>query len=328
MIVISDSPAYAESVLGRPGPTGHARAGGTGGGLDDASLGSVAGEFFGGHTSRFEVAAVDPLWRCALVSRYAEESQYARLIRIARTRTIPHGLTCLAGAGSAFQGFRGRSWIGIEGNLHLSVHLSPMRPIERFETVFMALAAVSVIDAIDAVAGLREAAAIRWVNDVVIGEAKVAGVLAYSQTRGTVVTSVILGIGINVETLPDVQPTPFVPAVAALQDFTAPGAARRGEVLRHLLGALARNYRDLVRRGFRPLMGRYRDRSAVRGRHVLLSSDDADQVPRVFAAGRVDKIGDGLELHLAGTPDPITRGRLILACTESDGADLCFEKVS
>jgi hypothetical protein len=50
----------------------------------------------------------------------------------------------------------------------------------------------------------------------------------------------------------------------------------------------------------------------VLGQEVVISSDEADEVPRVLAAGRVVGIGDGLELKLAGHPEPVTRGRLIL----------------
>jgi BirA family transcriptional regulator, biotin operon repressor / biotin---[acetyl-CoA-carboxylase] ligase len=256
----------------------------------------------------------DASWGHILVTGYAPESQYDQLIRLARAGpALPDGVACVARTGHRFHGFRGRAWAGSPGNIHLAAHLAPDRPVERFGSAFMALAAVSVVDAIDSVPGLEGRARIRWVNDVVLDGAKVAGVLAHSQTRGATVTSVVLGIGMNVETTPAVVPTAFVPAVTSLKDHAPdPATATEGVLLRALLRALGRNYRALLEHGFGPIMGRYRARSAVLDRDVLISADEPDEVPRILAAGRVAGIGDGLELHLAGRAEPITRGRLIL----------------
>jgi BirA family transcriptional regulator, biotin operon repressor / biotin---[acetyl-CoA-carboxylase] ligase len=325
VIVISDTAGYtATEVLGprfaHPS-RGWPAAGARGPAYSAQEANALGEEFFKGASLVRFAEPIDPLWRYLLVSEFAAESQYERLIRIARgSAELPDGVACVARSGSAFQGFRGRSWIGNEGNIHLSVHLAPMRPVDRFETILLALAAVSVVEAIDAVPGLRGAAGIKWVNDILIGKAKVAGVLAYSQTRGSVVTSIVLGIGLNVARVPAIVPTAFVPTATALRRHLPESVqVECAEVLRHLLTTLAHNYRALLRDGWRSLMDRYRERSVIQGRHVLLSSDDPDEVPRVFAAGPVERIGDGLELILGGRTGPITRGRLILPDDEPAG---------
>jgi BirA family transcriptional regulator, biotin operon repressor / biotin---[acetyl-CoA-carboxylase] ligase len=280
----------------------------------DRVIGAVAESFFDRrplHSAPWRTG----MWEHLFVSGLASSSQYDRLIRLARAGVaLPHGLACVAREGVGFQGFRGRSWVARPGNVHLTIHLTPARPIERFETIFMVLAAVSVIDAIDSIGAMRGRAGIRWVNDVVVAGRKVAGVLAHTQTRGAAVTSVVLGIGLNVETTPPVPPTAFVPEVGSLHDF-APGngTPRAPGMLQRLLLALERNYAALLSEGYRPLVQRYRERSAILGRTVEVSSDDADEVPRVYASGRVVAIGDGLELRLAGRSHPITKGRLVTA---------------
>jgi BirA family transcriptional regulator, biotin operon repressor / biotin---[acetyl-CoA-carboxylase] ligase len=245
---------------------------------------------------------------------HAGSSQYAALIaRLRAGERLAHGLAVVSGSGTGFQGFHGRSWEAVPGNVHLSLHLAPDRPIERFESVFMALAAVSVLEAIDAAPGLADLAAIRWVNDVLIRDAKVAGVLAHTQTRGATVTAVVLGIGINVETAPLVPPTPFVPRAASLRDFAPrPAAVERESVLTMLLAALERNYALLLSEGYGPIVERYRARSLVLGRSVVVSADHPDQRLDPVARGRVTAIGDGLELHLEGEPKPVWRGRLLV----------------
>lgn len=313
LALYTNAPGYARALL----PVGARRVPTRCGGpaaeerpLVEAMLGDSA--------SVYTTALDDPLWRHVLVSGFAAGSQYDRMIRLGREGVeIPDAVACVARTGGAFQGFRGRSWVGRPGNIHLTVHLAPGRPIERFGSVFMALAAVSVVDAIDAVPGLDGRASIKWVNDVLLGGAKVGGVLVHTQTRGDAVTAVVLGIGLNVETTPAVAPTAFVPAVGSLRDFAAdPARASEREVLGGLLRALARNYRTLLDDGYRPLMERYRARSAVLGREVLVSSDEADEVPRIRAAGRVAAIGDGLELRLAGRAQPVTNGRLIFGAAD------------
>jgi BirA family transcriptional regulator, biotin operon repressor / biotin---[acetyl-CoA-carboxylase] ligase len=306
--IYTDTPEFAAALFG-PGD-GAA----PGGAAPDPAMGVVAGAFLG--TDGIHVLALDdPFWRHAVVSRHSSGSQYERLIGLVRQgASVPHGLACVARTGSGFQGFRGRSWQGCAGNLHLTVHLAPGCAIRRFESVFLALAAVSVVDAIDEVPGLRGRAGIKWVNDVLIAGAKVAGVLAHTQTRGATVGSVVLGIGINVETRPEVAPTPFVPRAASLRDH-APEPASVGlrEVLSGVLRSLERNFRLLLSDGYHPLVERYRARSVVIDEEVEISADEADGVPRILRSGRVERIGDGLELWLAGQRDPVVGGRLILA---------------
>lgn len=244
---------------------------------------------------------------------HAPTSRYDAVIRRLRAgESLPHGLAILSGSGDGFQGFHGRGWAALPGNLHLTVHLAPGRAIERFESVFLALAAVAVVDAIDQSPGLAGVAGIRWVNDVLVSGAKVGGVLAHTQTRGSTVTSVVLGIGLNVEVTPEVAPTPFVPRVGSLRGFApAPAAVRLEPVLQALLGALQRRYEELLAEGWPPIVARYRERSLLLGRRVTISADDPDQCVRPLASGRVTGIGDGLELHLEGLEKGIWQGRVV-----------------
>lgn len=263
-----------------------------------------------------------PGWHRIFASDFAHGSQYDRLIQLAREITLPDRIACVARAGAGFHGFRGRAWNASPGNIHLTVHLAPERPIERFETVFTALAAVAVVDTIDAIEGLAGQAHIKWVNDVLVQGAKVAGVLAYTQTRADAVTSVILGIGLNVETRPAVERSIYVPAAGSLREFAPdPAAAATAPVLHTLLRSLDRLYSDVLAQGHAPIMERYRARCAVLGRDVTICAEDGDDggAPTVVAAGRVIAVGDGLELYLSDHAEPITKGRLILGTMPEGG---------
>jgi BirA family biotin operon repressor/biotin-[acetyl-CoA-carboxylase] ligase len=193
------------------------------------------------------------------------------------------------------------------------VHLLPGETKIDSGIPFMVLAAISAVEAIDTMPGLDHAAGIKWVNDILIEGAKVAGVLAYSEGSGKSVDAAVLGIGLNAETTPTVEGTPFVPSVSSLGDHADdPGSCKQSDVFQALLESLDRNYQLLLDGQERDLIERYRQRSVIIGRDVEVCSDDASSPPSVLARGRVRAIGDNLELHLDGHGEPVTRGRLIL----------------
>jgi len=249
-----------------------------------------------------------------LLSEFAPGSNYDQLIELARGKDpLPGGVACLAGSGSGFHGFKGRSWAAVPGNLHLALHLAPRQEVDRFGIAFTILAALSVVDALNQIAGLEGRAQIKWVNDILLDDAKVGGILAYSQSQGTTVTSAILGIGVNVETTPVVEPTPFVPRVSSVRDFLPTcGPDLRERTLRSLLRALGENYETLLTEGVSPLLERYRECSMVLGEEVTICTDGSNQALEVVVQGRVLGLGDDLELELEGRTEPIRGGRLVM----------------
>ena len=275
--------------------------------------GPVIGAMLGSPTESWHCAGAFPGWNHLLLAGDAATSQCGRLTALARAGVpIPDRTACVARTGTGFTGFKGRNWSAAPGNVQLAVHLAPRRPVECFATAFTVLAALSVLDAIDAQPGLGRRPGIRWLNDIVLEDAKVAGVLAFTQTLGREVTSVVLGIGLNVETTPEVVPTCFVPSVTSIREATTPDQpVSLRPVLDRLLAALLENYGTLLGAGYRPLLERYRERSTMVGRDCTLCTDESDHEPAVVARGRLLAIGDGLELYLAGHDGPFRRGRLM-----------------
>jgi biotin-(acetyl-CoA carboxylase) ligase len=321
------------------------RAGGQAAEQAAAALAPLRAHIYAGAGPVESVPLVLPGWQALLMREQVTESQFDTLIRLLREGTpLPGGVACIAGWGSGMHGFRGRPWQALPGNLHLVVHLAPGCRVDRFDAAYPALAAVCAAEAADVVLGGGEAgslgsrhagtggagspgfAGIKWVNDVVISGSKVGGVLAWTQTQQQRVTSVVLGIGLNVETTPAVERSPFVPGATSLREVAPTGASPAlGDAVAPLLQALARGHDRLLRDGADWLLEEYRARSVVIGRQVVVLREDA-AVPtpasppvgslppggETIAAGRVLGIGNGLELLLEGTSDPVTRGRLLL----------------
>lgn len=111
---------------------------------------------------------------------------------LARARAgEPAGLVLLADHQTAGRGRLDRRWEAPPGaNLLVSVLLRPPRPVDRWfhSTLALGLAVV------EACRTLGVDAAMKWPNDVLVGEAKLAGILAETDGRG----AVVIGLGANV----------------------------------------------------------------------------------------------------------------------------------
>lgn len=109
----------------------------------------------------------------------------------------PHGTVIVAGSQTAGRGRLGRSFHSPEGTgLYFSVILRPNCIAEELMHLTCAVA-VAVCNAIEAVTGL--APSIKWINDLVYGQRKIAGILTeLSLVPGSSqIAYAIVGIGIN-----------------------------------------------------------------------------------------------------------------------------------
>jgi len=101
----------------------------------------------------------------------------------------------------AGRGRRGRTWRSPPGNLYLSVLLRPTQgAAEASQLGFVA--ALAIADAVDRLLP-QGGARLKWPNDVLLGEAKVAGVLMESAGQGRRLDWLILGLGVNIGSHPE-----------------------------------------------------------------------------------------------------------------------------
>jgi BirA family biotin operon repressor/biotin-[acetyl-CoA-carboxylase] ligase len=102
------------------------------------------------------------------------------------------GVVAVADEQTAGRGRLGRTWIAPPGaSLLVSVLLDGAASAEERHLVVIA-AALAAIDAVDACCGFRPA--LKWPNDLVVGDRKLAGLLAES-----VGGQVVVGMGLNVD---------------------------------------------------------------------------------------------------------------------------------
>jgi BirA family biotin operon repressor/biotin-[acetyl-CoA-carboxylase] ligase len=132
----------------------------------------------------------------------------------------PEGLALLARRQSAGRGRDGRSWQSPEGNLYLSLLIRPDAPA-REAPAWALLAAVALAEAL--APALLDPAALRlkWPNDLLLGGAKLAGVLCESAaTQDGRIDWLVIGLGANLAVAPPVEGR----AVACLADHASPPA--------------------------------------------------------------------------------------------------------
>lgn len=119
----------------------------------------------------------------------------------------PNLTLVLADQQTAGRGRQGRTWITRPGaSLAFSLVLLPPFTLQpNAVTHLTALGALAVTGAIEEALGLQ--AEIKWPNDVIINGRKTAGVLVEAAWSGSLITSIVLGVGVNVTagSIPDLS---------------------------------------------------------------------------------------------------------------------------
>jgi len=203
------------------------------------------------------------------------------------------GTVVIAEEQTAGRGRRGRGWTSPAGGVWLSVVLRPALPVGGLPLIGLA-AAVAAARAIQSAAGLR--AKVKWPNDVLVGGAKVAGILTEA---GPAAAWTVLGIGLNANVPAALLPhaTPY-PVTSLLEQ--AGGPIDRGHLTVALLRELDHAYAVLRGNGRERVLAWWRECSDTLGRPVRVET-----MSRVVEGLAVDVDGDGA--LLLRTPRGIER---------------------
>jgi BirA family biotin operon repressor/biotin-[acetyl-CoA-carboxylase] ligase len=154
-----------------------------------------------------------------------------------------HGDVYVASGQTAGRGRLGRRWHSADGEgLYLSVVLRPPRPWSA-PALTMALG-LAVLDAVHALGLVR--ARLDWPNDVVVGEAKLAGLLAESRDLDPARPAYVAGVGLNVlqRAFPAELAAERAVTSLALQGVPCTVEQALAAILQHLPGRLEQAERD------------------------------------------------------------------------------------
>jgi BirA family biotin operon repressor/biotin-[acetyl-CoA-carboxylase] ligase len=182
---------------------------------------------------------------------------------------IPEGTLILAESQTQGRGRLGRRWISPPGvNLYASFILRPNIPV-RDTPVVTCLAAVSIVQAVRVCTHLE--AVIKWPNDVLIHEKKVAGILTELCLVQNQVNYLVIGMGVNVNL--DVEMLPAEVRTTATSLKAKFGRiVNRNKLLAEICNKLEENYNRLLIQGTASILSEFCSLTSTLGKRVKVTT--------------------------------------------------------
>ena len=174
------------------------------------------------------------------------------------------GLVVTADRQKAGRGRRGRDWASPEGNLYCSILLRPeFGPGEAPLTGFAI--SLAVAEVLAGILGAAHAVCCKWPNDVLVNDRKVSGILVESSSAGGALLDwLIIGVGINVTSHPDLPDKPATDLAACCV------SVQLDDLLHHLVRAIDGYIADWQAHGFEGIRERWLARAWRLGQKVDL----------------------------------------------------------
>ena len=204
------------------------------------------------------------------------------------------GLVCRAAEQVGGYGRQGRSWSSPIGGSYQSLLLRPDVPDSQLATLSL-VAALAVRDALLLAAGIdADAIQVKWPNDIVCDQGKLAGISLEAHAGG-----VCVGIGVNVfhpdeEASIEGKNTP-----AYLVDLTGERVVLTVEAVSNaILGAFAPRYDRWLSEGFAPFVAEFNACNSLTGKQV----DIADRNGNLVKSGIATGVSETGSLLIGDTP--------------------------
>jgi len=238
------------------------------------------------------------------------DSTNAYLKRIAASGA-PHGTVVIAEGQTSGRGRMGRGFVSEAGKgLYLSLLLRPDAGLTRSITMLTAFAAVAVCEAIMAIAPLQPK--IKWVNDILVDDRKLCGILSEMSIETAQVDYVVIGVGINVHYEAADFPEELRDKAISL-DMLTDEPLSRAKLAAALIDAFARMV-EVCSADAQRYIDRYRERSITVGREILVlrgeEQREAEAIGISSDCGLIVRYPDGAEetLHYGETSIRGVRG--------------------
>jgi BirA family biotin operon repressor/biotin-[acetyl-CoA-carboxylase] ligase len=158
--------------------------------------------------------------------------------------------------------------------------LRPLLPLNQLAQLTL-MSAVALTEAIESVSSLKPL--IKWPNDILLDNHKLAGILTELRAESDQVKFVVVGIGLNVNTaLNQLTPGAGSLKVAAGQSFN------RTEIFQTILRSLEKGYLKLLKHEFAQIMEEWKKRSATLNKRVRITDSTGN-----IEGEAIDVDGDG-----------------------------------
>ncbi|PUA33619.1 MAG: biotin--[acetyl-CoA-carboxylase] ligase [Zestosphaera tikiterensis] len=191
---------------------------------------------------------------------------------------VEEGLVVVAEELTSGRGRLGRRWVANEGGLYFTVVLRP-----RYVRGLQLLSFAAGVAVAEALKGLHNVdVKLKWPNDVLLNEKKVAGILIEAKAEADKVRYVLLGVGVNVN---NELPEDLRETAITLKEFLGK-SVDRVPILRGFLKNLDTLYKHLRAgeydkvikswKGLSTTLGRYVKAVTVDGKEILGRAVDVD----------------------------------------------------
>ena len=244
----------------------------------------------------------------SVVSLPETDSTNVQARRLAEEGAL-EGTVVIADRQSAGRGRLGRCWESPPGvNLYCSILLRPKIPVQQAPQLTF-LSVVAVAETLNKICQLP--AKVKWPNDILVGGAKIAGLLNEMNAETEQIHFVILGIGVNLNMTE--KQFPEVLNYPATSAFLKTGKhVDRVAFLRAFLQCLDQYYMEFLEEGFLPIRRRWEHLCDMMNAQVLVDQgsislcgtvvglDSAGALRLQLDNGRVERI-------LAGDVRPVKR---------------------
>lgn len=196
------------------------------------------------------------------------DSTSDRLISLA-AEGHPQGTVVIAEHQTSGRGRQGRSWHSPAGQgLYFSLLLRPGLPAGRLSGLTLALG-VSAAEAAERISGVP--LEVKWPNDLYCRGRKAGGILTELHTIGGLVQTVVVGLGLNVNTrdLP-----PELINLATSLSLEAGTSIPREPLLAEMLGFWEQDYGIFLDRGLTAFAQRLESKLMLKGQEVQVECGD------------------------------------------------------
>lgn len=179
----------------------------------------------------------------------------------------PEGTLVVAETQTGGRGRRGRTWFSpADDNIYASLVLRPAIPPSQAPIITLMIA-VALAETLRKQFGLP--ALIKWPNDVLISDKKIAGILTEISSDMDRIDYMVIGLGVNVNT----QAADFpidIENLATSVRIASGNKVSRVALLRNILESIDACYTEFQTKGFSPIMNRWHQYNNIIGQRVTV----------------------------------------------------------
>lgn len=204
------------------------------------------------------------------------------------------------------RGRLGRSWFSPKGKgIFLSVIVRPrLSPMEAAGITLMT--AVALAETLISETGITPT--IKWPNDILVNNKKLAGILTELSTDMDVVNHLVVGVGLNVNTRATDFPDDIKPIATSVYEETGKTWPRK-RIIQLFLKEFEKFYTTMVEGNFQAIMERWKELSCITGKEITVNMINSKITGKVLD---VDMEGVLILKESNGTVHRILSGDIIL----------------